>query len=160
MGPILHAYRAAALADRPERMQATNRLGIGQFDACYIVMPQITNGRRVRRIRRQRKAGASMIAVDLRIPTDGREYATAATVEVRDGHAEFRGRRELFDTNLATFDAGAGERVRFDTDPERWARNLATVYRTGQLVPVITADTNPNPPRRRSGRPDITIPKR
>jgi hypothetical protein len=101
-----------------------------------------------------------MIAVDLRIPTDGREYATAATVEVRDGRAEFTGRRELFDTSLTAFDAGAGGRVSFDEDPERWARNLDTVYRTGQLVPVITADTNPNPPRRRSRRPDITIPTR
>jgi hypothetical protein len=45
-----------------------------------------------------------MIAVDLRIPTDGREYATVATVEVRDGRAEFSGRRELFDTDLTAFD--------------------------------------------------------
>jgi hypothetical protein len=48
--------------------------------------------------------------------------------------------------------------VSFDEDPERWARHLDTVYRTGQLVPVITADTHPNPPRRRSRRTDVTIP--
>jgi hypothetical protein len=103
-----------------------------------------------------------MIAVDLRVPTDGREYATVASIRVRDGQAEFSGRRELFDTELAVFDssAGAGVRVRFADDPERWARNLDTVYRTGQLVPVITADSAPNPPRRRSRRPDVEIPTR
>ena len=70
----------------------------------------------------------------------------------------FTGRRELFATDVAVFDELAGERVRFDEDPERWARNLDTAYRTGQLVPVITTDTDPSPPRRRSRRPPITIP--
>ena len=38
-----------------------------------------------------------MIAVDLRIPTDSRAYERAASIRVRDGRAEFTGRRELFD---------------------------------------------------------------
>lgn len=98
-----------------------------------------------------------MIAVDLRIPTDGRGYKTVASVQVQDGHAEFTGRRELFCTDVAVFDERSLERVRYDEDPERWVRNLHTAYRTGQLVPVITADSDPNPPRppRRS---DVTIP--
>jgi hypothetical protein len=99
-----------------------------------------------------------MIAVDLRIPTDSRAYETAASIRVRDGHAEFTGRRELFDTTITVFDAQARERVSFADDPERWARNLHTAYRTGQLVPVITADSHPSPPPKRRPRPDVTIP--
>lgn len=99
-----------------------------------------------------------MIAVDLRIPTDGRAYETVASIQVQDGHAEFTGRRELFVTDVAVFDEPTGTRVRYEDDPERWARNLHTAYRTGQIVPVVTADTAPSPPPQRSQRPVITIP--
>ena len=101
-----------------------------------------------------------MIAVDLRIPTTSREYSTIATITVRDGEAAFTGRRDLFDPELVVFDETAGERVRFDDDPERWARNLDSAFRTGQLVAVITADSDPAPPRARSRRPDVSIPTR
>jgi hypothetical protein len=101
-----------------------------------------------------------MIAVELRTPTGDRAYETVASIRIQDGHAEFTGRRELFALDVAVLDEHAGERVRYQDDPERWARNLRTAYRTGQLVPVITADSDPNPPPRRSRRPDITIPVR
>lgn len=98
-----------------------------------------------------------MIAVDLRVPLTGHGYETVATMQVQDGHAEFAGRGELFVTDVAAFDERANVRVRYEDDPERWARNLHTVYRTGQLVPVITADSDPNPPPPQSRRPDVTI---
>lgn len=121
-----------------------------------IVMRRITTGECARR---ERKA-AAMIAVDLRIPTTSREYSTIATITVRDGEAAFTGRRDLFDPELIVFDETAGERVLFDDDPERWARNLDSAFRTGQLVAVITADSKPAPPRARSRRPDVSIPTR
>lgn len=101
-----------------------------------------------------------MIAVDLQVPAAAaaRAYDTVATIHVQDGRATFTGRRDLFATDVAVFDERTGTRVRFDDDPEAWARNLHTAYRTAQLVPVITEDTRPNPPVQRSRRPAVTIP--
>ena len=38
-----------------------------------------------------------------------------------------------------------GQRVRFEDDPEEWARNLPTVFHAPDLVVVVIEDDNPIP---------------
>jgi hypothetical protein len=99
-----------------------------------------------------------MIEIDLRVPDHDGRYETAATLRVQDGQFHITGRAELFDTRVPALDRRSGRPVRFDQDPEAWARNLDTTYRAGDLVPVVVRDSHPNPPPRRAPRPAVRVP--
>lgn len=100
-----------------------------------------------------------MIEVDLRSPDrESGEYVTVASMRVADGRVQLSSRGELFDQGVAVIDRRTGQRVRFADDPEAWARNLDGIYRAGELVPVVVADSHPNPPARRAGASGIRIP--
>ena len=100
-----------------------------------------------------------MIELELRAADATGHYTTVAALRVdADGRATFTGRRGLFDTRAAVVDARTRQPVRFKDDPETWARNLATIYRAGELVPVITHDDRPNPPVERAGHRGLHVP--
>lgn len=65
-----------------------------------------------------------MIELELWAADATGRYTTLATLRVdADRQVSFTGRRELFDTRAAAIDARTRRRVRFDDDPEVWARN-------------------------------------
>jgi len=99
-----------------------------------------------------------MIEIDLRVPDHDGRYETAASLRVDGGQTRITGRAELFDTRVPVLDRRSGRPVRFDEDPEAWARNLDTTYRAGDLVPVVVHDSDPNPPPLRAPRPAVRIP--
>jgi len=100
-----------------------------------------------------------MIKVELRTPnTHDSGYKPIASLHIDDERGvHFDGHREAFDTRVAVIDRRSRQPVRFEDDAETWARNLDTAYRAGDLVPVVTQDTNPNPPVRQSRRPDVYL---
>ncbi len=85
-----------------------------------------------------------MITVELQqVPEGEQEYQTAATLRVAtDGSYQLDDPDDLFPTSLHVVvpDAGGLRQVRFDEDPQTWARNLGNLLRGGYLVPVVTQD--------------------
>ena len=106
-----------------------------------------------------------MVEVELRrAGPDG--VQVAARLHVDGSHSEAAGDLRMLDFALPVPDRRAflerGERrqVRFQDDPEEWARNLEAVYRAGELLAVTVSDSNPlpaTPPRERS---QVEIPDR
>lgn len=86
-----------------------------------------------------------MITVELQqIPEGEQEYRPAATLSVaEDGSYQLDDPEGLFPTRLHVVipDAEGGLRqVRFEEDPQTWARHLGSLLRGGYLVPVVTRD--------------------
>lgn len=87
------------------------------------------------------------VKVELRrVPEGASEYQSVAWMTAAGSSWEVEDPEGLFPTELHVLVAGAdGLRpVRLEEDPETWARNLATVLRSGYLVPVVTLDDSGN----------------
>lgn len=89
-----------------------------------------------------------MIEVELRaVPQGKADYEAVARLSVRDD-----GSHEVWDPQgVIPFDLHALvasthglQKVTFEDDPVRWARNLGSILRTGYLVPVVVRDDEPN----------------
>ena len=81
-----------------------------------------------------------MVEVELRTPhyDPGRqsvEWHTVATIRV-----DIRDEAGLFDFHVPVVSLRSGEQVRFEDDPEEWARSLVTAYRAPDLVAVVVSD--------------------
>ena len=90
-----------------------------------------------------------MITVELRqIPDGEREYRAVATLSVADdGTYQIEDPGQVFPTQLHVVvpdGAGGLQEVRFEEDPETWARNLDSLLRGGYTVPVVTSDSAPS----------------
>lgn len=86
-----------------------------------------------------------MVKVELRrVPEGGTAYETVAALTVDgEGRCVLDDPQGLVPTDLHVLvpDEEHGLRpVRFEDDPETWARNLHRVLRTGYLVPVLVDD--------------------
>lgn len=89
-----------------------------------------------------------MITVELQSVLEGRsDYEPVATMTVADdGTYRLVDPEGLFPVDLHVLvvdDAGELGQVALEDDAATWARNLGTVLRSGQLVPVITHDDDP-----------------
>lgn len=89
-----------------------------------------------------------MITLELQSVPEGRsDYEPVATMTVADdGTYRLVDPEGLFPVDLHVLvidDVGDLRQVTVEDDAATWARNLDTVLRAGQLVPVITHDDNP-----------------
>lgn len=89
-----------------------------------------------------------MIEVELRrVPEGHDDYQTVATLSVDDDGSptvhDPEGFLPLELPVLVVSDAGELRRVSFADDPATFARHLDSILRTGYLVPVVTADSDP-----------------
>lgn len=84
-----------------------------------------------------------MIEVEFRRPRPGGGYDTAATLRVNDdGTHTQSGEQDLILTDVTILDRSLpGGKLRFEDDPEGWARNARKAFRSGYLVPVTVVDT-------------------
>lgn len=87
-----------------------------------------------------------MVVVEIRAPVYDEEAGRAdwvacamvfangaAEVSIVDAHG-------VLNTAIPVVDAVTGRQVRFADDAERWARNLPSAFRAGDLVAVVLAD--------------------
>jgi hypothetical protein len=92
-----------------------------------------------------------MIEIELRTPqTDPESHETAwrpvVRMRVAGGVPEASGDDRILDFTMPVPNLRTGTSVRFEDDPEEWARNLGTVYHAPDLVVVVIEDDNPVPP--------------
>ena len=81
-----------------------------------------------------------MVDVELRTPhydpsTRSVEWHTVAAIRV-----DIRDDMRLLDFHIPVVSLRSGEQVRFEDDPEEWARSLVTAYRAPDLVAVMVSD--------------------
>ena len=81
-----------------------------------------------------------MVEVELRTPhydpsTRSVEWHMVATIRV-----DVRDEIGVLDFHVPVVSLRSGEQVRFEDDPEEWARNLVTAYRAPDLVAVVVSD--------------------
>jgi hypothetical protein len=92
-----------------------------------------------------------MIELELRTPQAGlaadHEVVWEAVARLRvAGHVhEVSGEERLIDFSMPVLSLRTGQRIRFEDDPEEWARNLPTVFHAPDLVVVVIEDDNPIP---------------
>jgi hypothetical protein len=90
-----------------------------------------------------------MVRVELRTPIYERDSSTVrweplVALRVENGQEpEIEGDRSLFDFEMPVVSLRSGETIRFDENPEEWARSLVLAYRGGDLVAAITHDDDP-----------------
>jgi hypothetical protein len=91
-----------------------------------------------------------MIEIELRTPqrderTDEVRWTPIARLRVAGPTSDVHDPGEVLDFSLPVPSLRTGEIIRFDDDPEEWARNLATVYHAPDLVVAVIDDDNPIP---------------
>jgi hypothetical protein len=92
-----------------------------------------------------------MIELELRTPTAGtaasREVSWEPVARLRvTGHVhEVSGEERLIDFSMPVLSLRTGQQIRFEDDPEEWARNLPTIFHAPDLVVVVIDDDNPIP---------------
>jgi hypothetical protein len=92
-----------------------------------------------------------MIEIELRTPqADSASHETTwrpiVRMRVVGGVPEVSGEDRILDFMMPVPNLRTGTSVRFEDDPEEWARNLGTVYHAPDLVVVVIEDDNPIPP--------------
>ena len=75
----------------------------------------------------------------------GQEPEWRPLVRLRvDGHDyQVEGDRTILDFDMPVVSLRTGDQVRFEDDHEEWARNLATAFRTGDVIVNVLHDDNP-----------------
>lgn len=63
-----------------------------------------------------------------------------AWMRVAPGHASFHGDTRMFDLTVPLMSVRTGAEVRFNDDPEEWARSLPSAFRTGDIIVRILRD--------------------
>lgn len=92
-----------------------------------------------------------MIELELRTPQAGvaasHEAIWEPVARLRvEGHVhEVSGEQRLIDFSMPVLSLRTGQQIRFEDDPEEWARNLPTVFHAPDLVVVVIEDDNPIP---------------
>jgi hypothetical protein len=92
-----------------------------------------------------------MIELELRTPQAGaaasHEAVWEAVARLRvAGHVhEVSGEERLIDFSMPVLSLRTGQQIRFEDNPEEWARNLPTVFHAPDLVVVVIEDDNPVP---------------
>lgn len=92
-----------------------------------------------------------MIELELRTPqagfAAGHEVIWEAVTRLRVAGRvhEVSGEERLIDFSMPVLSLRTGQQVRFEDDPEEWARNLPTVFHAPDLVVVVIEDDNPIP---------------
>lgn len=99
---------------------------------------------------------ATMIEIELRTPQDdpqggGTAWRPIVRMRVVAGESEVTGDERILDFTMPVPNLRTGKSVRFEDDPEEWARNLGTVYHAPDLVVVVIEDDNPIPPNELQG---------
>lgn len=56
---------------------------------------------------------------------------------------QVEGDRNVLDFDMPVVSLRTGDQVRFEDDPEEWARSLPTAYRTGDVIVNVLHDDNP-----------------
>lgn len=92
-----------------------------------------------------------MIEIELRTPqTDPTSHSTTwqpiVHLRVVGGVPEVTGDDRILDFTMPVPNLRTGTSVRYEDDPEEWARNLGTVYHAPDLVVVVIEDDNPISP--------------
>lgn len=92
-----------------------------------------------------------MIEIELRTPqadpaTHETTWRPLVHMRVVGGVAEVTGEERILDFTMPVPNLRTGTSVRYEDDPEEWARNLGTVYHAPDLVVVVIEDDNPIPP--------------
>ncbi len=92
-----------------------------------------------------------MIELELRTPRAGAAtnheaiWEPVARLRVEGRAVESSGEERLLDFSMPVLSLRTGQQLRFEDDPEEWARNLATVFHAPDLVVVVIEDDNPIP---------------
>jgi hypothetical protein len=96
-----------------------------------------------------------MVAVELRSPvfsekTGQIEWCTRALVRAEDGDLTISSVGEagvVVDRDMKVIDLATGSTLDSADEPEAWARNLPSAYRSADLVAVVVHDDDGDPPR-------------
>jgi predicted pyridoxine 5'-phosphate oxidase superfamily flavin-nucleotide-binding protein len=92
-----------------------------------------------------------MIEIELRTPqadaaSDVTSWRPLVRMRVAGGASEVTGEERILDFTMPVPNLRTRGSVRYEDDPEEWARNLGTVYHAPDLVVVVIEDDNPIPP--------------
>jgi hypothetical protein len=92
-----------------------------------------------------------MIEIEVRTPqadpdTHETTWQPIVHMRVEGGIPEVTGEDRVLDFSMPVPNLRTGVSIRFEDDPEEWARNLGTVYHAPDLVVVVIDDDNPIPP--------------
>lgn len=71
------------------------------------------------------------------------EWRPLVRLRVDRHDSQLEGDRTVLDFDMPLVSRRTGDQVRFEADPEEWARNLATAYRTGDVIVNVLHDDNP-----------------
>jgi hypothetical protein len=103
-----------------------------------------------------------MVVVEIRTPIYNEESSQIEwqprTIVRADGSdLTFIGEQGVVSEDVAILDAATGRSLHGFDDPETWARNLPSAYRSGDLVAVVLVDTDP-PGELAEIKPDHDLP--
>lgn len=71
------------------------------------------------------------------------EWETVAVLHVDGERVEIDGDGAKIDRSLPALSLTTGKQIRFDEDPEEWARSLPTVFHAPDFEAVVVQDTAP-----------------
>lgn len=87
-----------------------------------------------------------MVTVEIRVQhfdSDHVAWETIARLHADGQQVEMEGDIDRFDLELPVVSLTAGTQIRYEDDPEEWARSLPTVYHAPDFEAVVVADTAP-----------------
>lgn len=88
-----------------------------------------------------------MVVVELReqrLESDHLEWETVAVIRVDGETVEVKGDEARIDRSLPALSLSTGKQIRFEDDPEEWARSLPTVFHAPDFEAVVVEDTAPS----------------
>lgn len=71
------------------------------------------------------------------------EWRPLVRLRVDRDDVQVEGDRDVLDFDMPVVSLRTGDQVRFENDPEEWARSLPTAYRTGDVIVNVLHDDNP-----------------
>lgn len=87
-----------------------------------------------------------MVTVELRsqpAESDHVEWETIAVLHVDGQRVDVSGDADRLDRSLPVISLTTGRRLRYEDDPEDWARSLPTVYHAPDFMAVVVEDSDP-----------------
>jgi hypothetical protein len=87
-----------------------------------------------------------MVTVELRaqhVERDDVEWETIAVLRANGRQVEVTGDAGRLDRSLPVISLTSGRRLRYEDDPEEWARSLPTVYHAPDFLAIVVEDSDP-----------------
>lgn len=88
-----------------------------------------------------------MVELEILAAVDGHghepEWRPLVRLRVDPHGFQVEGDQNVLDFDMPVVSLRTGDQVRFEDDPEEWARNLRTAYRTGDIIVNVLHDDHP-----------------